>query len=161
EQDPVEPSLLFLGTEMGLWVSLDAGRHWTPWRQGLPPAPVTALVVHPRDADLVIATHGRGLYVVDDVTPLRTLSAARTEPLHLFAVPAAVQPAVRLGNTAHGAGVFHGEARPYGALLTVWSTAEGEAEIRVTDASGRPLRLFYADVAPGLTRIPWGLERNA
>ena len=161
EQDPVEPGLLFLGTEFGLWVSVDAGRHWTPWRQDLPPAPVAALVVHPRDGDLVIATHGRGLYVVDDITPLRTLSAARAEPLHLFPVADAIQHAVRPGNTAHGAGILHGETRPYGALLTVWSTAEGEAEIRVADASGRPLRLFHADVAPGLTRIPWGLERNA
>jgi len=119
---------------MGLWVSLDAGRHWTSWRQGLPPVPVTALVVHPRDGDLVIATHGRGLYVVDDITPLRTLSAARAEPLHLFTIHDTYQHAVHPGNTAHGAGVFHGEARPYGALLTVWSTVEGEAEIRITDS---------------------------
>jgi len=161
EQDPVEPSLLFLGTEMGLWVSLDAGHHWTPWRQGLPAAPVTGLVIHPRDGDLVIATHGRGLYVVDDITPLRTLSAARAEPLHLFTIRDAYQHTVRPGNTAHGAGVFHGEARPYGALLTVWSTVEGEAEIRIADSAGTPLRLFHANIAPGLTRIPWGLERNA
>jgi len=161
EQDPVDPSLLFLGTEFGLWVSLDAGRHWTPWRQGLPAVPVTALVVHPRDGALVIATHGRGLYLADDISPLRALSAARAEPLHLFAVPDAIQHAVRPGNTAHGAGLLHGEARPYGALLTVWSTAEGEAEIRVADSAGKPLRLFHADVAPGLTSIPWGLERNA
>src|SRR5262249_10482523 len=98
-QDPVNPDLLFLGTEAGLWVSLDGGGSWLPWRTGVPPSPVTGLVIHPRDGDLVIATFGRGVYVIDDITPLRTLSSAvLASPLHLFPVSAARQHWNRLVN---------------------------------------------------------------
>src|SRR6185436_11699665 len=75
EQDPVDPNLLFLGTEFGLWVSIDAGKSWSPWRQGVPTVGVYDLVVQPRDGDLVVATHGRALYVIDDIRPLRHLTA--------------------------------------------------------------------------------------
>ena len=64
EQDPVEANLLFLGTEHGMYVSLNGGKKWHLWRHGLPRAPTRALVVHPRDHDLVIATHGRSVYIV-------------------------------------------------------------------------------------------------
>ncbi len=126
EQDPVDRDLLFLGTSQGLWVSLDGGRRWLPWRYGIPAVPVTDLVVHPRDHDLVIATFGRGLYILDDVRPLRGLTAAvLAEPLHLFPIPDARQHWIRAGTHGHGADVFHGENRPYGALLTVSAPAGG------------------------------------
>ncbi len=126
EQDPVDRDLLFLGTSRGLWVSLDGGRRWMPWRHGIPAVPVADLAIHPRDHDLVIATFGRGLYVLDDVRPLRGLTpAVLAEPLHLFAIPDARQHWLRAGTSGHGANVFHGEGRPYGALLTVASAQGG------------------------------------
>jgi photosystem II stability/assembly factor-like uncharacterized protein len=131
EQDPVDPDLLFLGTEFGLWVSLDGGRRWLRWTHGLPTVSVMDLAIHPRDHDLVIATHGRGLYILDDLTPLRTLSAGvLREPVHLFPAPDARQHARRPedGGFALGFSEFRGESRPYGALLT-WSL----------DAPGLPL----------------------
>jgi photosystem II stability/assembly factor-like uncharacterized protein len=161
EQDPVDPDLLFLGTEAGLWVSFDGGGAWQPWRHGVPPAPVTGLVIHPRDGDLVIATFGRGVYVIDDIAPLRALTpAVLAAPFHLFPVPDARQHWNRAVNTSRGAGAFHAESRPYGALLTVWAREEGSAEVRVADAAGQTIRVFHADVVPGLNRISWGLERN-
>jgi photosystem II stability/assembly factor-like uncharacterized protein len=162
EQDPVDRDLLFLGTSRGLWVSLDGGRRWMPWRHGIPAVPVTDLAVHPRDHDLVIATFGRGLYILDDVRPLRELSAAvLAEPLHLFEIPDARQHWLRAGTRGHGADVFQGESRPYGALLTVASAEGGTAEIQVEDAAGTAVRVFHAPLDPGVNRVSWGLERNA
>ncbi len=120
-QDPVDPDLLFLGTEFGLWVSLDGGKGWTKWTQGLPTVSVMDLAIHPRENDLIVATHGRGLYIVDDIRPLRTLSeAALKEPLHLFDIADSAQHRVAQTGSSRfpGAGEFRGEARPYGALIT-------------------------------------------
>jgi photosystem II stability/assembly factor-like uncharacterized protein len=161
EQDPVDQDLLFLGTARGLWISLDGGRRWMPWRHGLPAVPVTDLVVHPRDHDLVIATFGRGLYILDDIRPLREIGpAVLAEPLHLFAVPDARQHWNRAGTAGHGGNLFHGEGRDYGALLTVSSAQGGPAEIRVEDASGATVRTFHEALDPGINRLAWGLERD-
>ena len=93
EQDPVDRDLLFLGTSRGLWVSLDGGRRWLPWRNGIPAVPVTDLAVHPRDHDLVIATFGRGIYILDDVRPLRGLKAAvLAEPARFSASASTINP---------------------------------------------------------------------
>jgi len=122
EQDPKDKDLLFLGTEFGLWVSLDGGDRWLPFRHGLPTTSVMDLVIHPRDLDLVIATHGRALYVIDDITPLRELSAkTMAEPLHVYPI----QPATLIrragggggGIRGGGAGEFQGENRDAGALI--------------------------------------------
>jgi photosystem II stability/assembly factor-like uncharacterized protein len=120
EQDPVDKDLLFLGTELGLWISQDGGAHWLRYKYGLPTAAVAGLAVHPRDRDLVIATHGRALYVLDDIRPLSGLTAgALSEPLHLFPIAGAQQHWVRPspGGFGLGAGEFRGENRPYGALI--------------------------------------------
>ncbi len=122
EQDPVEEDLLFLGTEFGLWVSRDGGESWTRWKHGLPTASVMDLVIHPREHDLVIGTHGRAAYVLDDIRPLRTLAEVEGKKLHLFQAPAAQQYSERPEPSGFGlgAGEFRGENRPYGALLTYW-----------------------------------------
>ncbi len=121
EQDPVDRDLLFLGTEFALYVSLDGGAHWLPWKHGLPTTSVMDLVIQPRDADLVLGTHGRSIYILDDITPLRQLTAATlSEPLHLYVgMPALEHPMVwGIGAYEPGGGEFHGENRPYGAILT-------------------------------------------
>src|SRR3989454_1123866 len=77
KEDLANPDLLFLGTELGLWVSLDGGKQWAHYKGGdLPAVAVRDLAIHPRDHDLVIATHGRGIWIVDDITPLRALTPA-------------------------------------------------------------------------------------
>jgi photosystem II stability/assembly factor-like uncharacterized protein len=121
EQDPVDPDLLFLGTEFGLYVSLDAGKSWFKWTHGVPTASVMGLVVHPRDHDLVIGTHGRAAYVIDDIRPLRTLSKETlAKPIHFFEVPDAQQYRRRQkrGSRFLGDAEYRGENEPYGALLT-------------------------------------------
>ena len=121
EQDPVDPDLLFLGTEFGLWTSLDGGTSWTKWKHGFPTVSVMGLVVHPRDHDLVIGTHGRAAYIVDDIRPLRAVSKETlAKPLHFFDVPDAQAYTTRqkAGARFLGDGEFRGENEPYGALLT-------------------------------------------
>ena len=125
----MDRDLLFLGTEFGLWVSIDGGKGWMRWTHGVPTASVMDLAIHPRDHDLVIATHGRALYVLDDITPLRSLTPeALAEPLHLFpaaagrAVPAALRPG---GASRAGSRRLPGENRPYGVLLTYSLNAPG------------------------------------
>jgi photosystem II stability/assembly factor-like uncharacterized protein len=128
EQDPIKEDLLFLGTEFGLYVSLDGGADWMKWTHGFPTASAMALVVHPREHDLVIGTHGRSAYIIDDIRPLRSISAATmAEPVHLFEIADAVQlqGSPRAGEGSPGHGEFRGETRPYGALITYSLNAEG------------------------------------
>ncbi len=123
EQDPVDKDLLFLGTEWGLWVSQDAGRRWMKWTHGLPTVSVMDLAIHPREHDLVIGTHGRAIYILDDIRPLRAVSdQVVAKKIHLFEVADAAQirRAPDAGGFGFGAGEYYGQNRPYGALLSFW-----------------------------------------
>ncbi|HET9225174.1 MAG TPA: hypothetical protein VFR31_00790, partial [Thermoanaerobaculia bacterium] len=122
-QDPVDPDLLFLGTEFGLWASLDGGKGWMRYDHGVPTVSVMDLAIHPREHDLIVATHGRGLYILDDIRPLRSVADdTGKEAIQLFEIPDARQYRVAQTGSARfpGAGEFRGQVRPYGALLT-WS----------------------------------------
>nr|HRC85560.1 hypothetical protein [Thermoanaerobaculia bacterium] len=123
EQDPVKPELLFLGTEFGLFLSFDGGAKWYPFRQGLGTASVMDLAVHPRDNDLIIATHGRAMYIVDDIRPLREMSDATVgQKLQLFSVAPAAQFHFSSEDGGFGGGMadYRGENRDYGALVSYW-----------------------------------------
>jgi photosystem II stability/assembly factor-like uncharacterized protein len=119
-QDPVDPDLLFLGTEFGLWLSLDGGLDWTRWTHGFPTVSVMDLAIHPRTHDLIVATHGRSIWIVDDITPLRGLDrAALDDPLRALPARAAAPHwrAPEDGGFGFGAGEFRGANRPYGAAI--------------------------------------------
>ena len=120
-QDPTDPDLLFLGTEFGLHVSLDGGNDWFKWTHGVPTVGVRDLVVQRTEDDLVIGTHGRAAYVLDEIAPLRGLTASTLEePLHLFAIPDAIQYRVRQTGASRfpGDGEFRGQNRELGAVIT-------------------------------------------
>lgn len=129
-QDPVEPKLMFLGTEFGLYVSIDAGTNWTKWTQGWPTVSTMDLVIHPRDHDLVAATFGRAAYVIDDIRPLRALAKNGIQTLDkklaVFEAPEAYRairaqaPGTRFAADAE----FAGENRTSDALLTYWIKSE-------------------------------------
>ncbi|UCC72802.1 MAG: hypothetical protein JSV86_21010 [Gemmatimonadota bacterium] len=128
EQDPVGEDLLFLGTEFGLYVTLNGGRDWMEWTHGFPTASAMALVVHPREHDLVIGTHGRSAYVIDDIRPLRSITAETlAQPIHLFDIPDAQQYRVKQTGASRfpGDGEFRGANRPYGALITFSLNVDG------------------------------------
>lgn len=174
EEDPHEPNLLFLGSEFGAWVSLDRGRSWMAWRAGLPAVPVRELVVHPRDRDLVIGTHGRAIWIVDDVRPLEALArdpALRSRALHVFEAPPARQhevalegdAGIRLGHRVVGHTMYFGEKRPYGAILTYWvgSPSAAGATLQVRGPDGQVVRSLAGPARPGLNRVVWDLRGEA
>ena len=160
-EDPRNRNLLYMGTEMGVWASWDRGTHWVSLRGDLPVTPVRDIQVHPRDNDLLLATHGRGLYIMDDVSALQNLSAAQATDATLFDI----RPAVRWnqwnrdGNL--GQKKWTGENPPQGALITYYlkSQPPGEVNITISDKDGRPVRRMrrVADDA-GINRVVWDLR---
>ncbi len=123
-QDLEEPNLLFLGTEYGLYFSIDEGKKWTKWTHGFPTVSTMDLAIHPREHDLVIGTFGRAAYVLDDIRPLRALANRGTEMLEeqlvLFDPPAAfINQYQQPSGTRFGANaIFNGENRQGGANIS-------------------------------------------
>lgn len=133
-QDPVEPDLMFAGTEFGLYVSVDGGGSWTEWTNGYPTASTYDMVIHPREHDLVIGTFGRSAWVLDDIRPLREMARNGTDEMNrkINLYPA---PDAYLAETRQAAGtrfaadaMFSGENRPTGARLTYSVVKEEEDE---------------------------------
>ena len=122
-EDLENPNLLFLGTDDGLYISVDAGDKWTKWTNGFPTVPVKDLVIHPREHDLVIGTFGRAAWVLDDIKPLRALakkSASKT--FDLFEPPTAyfaenIQPT---GSRFGADALYQGENRRRGAIISYY-----------------------------------------
>lgn len=123
-QDPVEPKLMFLGTENGLFVSIDGAKNWTKWTNGYPAGvPTIDMVIHPREHDLVIGTFGRALYVFDDIRPLREMAKSTnviTKAAHIFTPPDAYLVSIQQpsGPRFDANAVFNGENRQSGAMIT-------------------------------------------
>ncbi len=126
-EDPVTPNLLFLGTDDGLYISIDAGKQWTKWTQGFPTVSVKDLVIHPREHDLVIGTFGRAAWVLDDIRPLRAIAKDNSllqQQLQLFDAPTAYLAAYQqpTGSRFGADAIFNGENRPYGAHISYFLT---------------------------------------
>jgi photosystem II stability/assembly factor-like uncharacterized protein len=160
-EDPRNPSVLYAGTEFGLYVSLDGGGAWT-WFGDLPAVRVDDLVVHPRERDLVIGTHGRSLYVIDDLTAVEELTPhLAQEPLALFPPrPAYGQYLLPGWVDWNGAAVYRGENPSEGAILTLWVREfTGEpVKVSITNALGQPVANLTAAGTPGLNRLSWDLR---
>ncbi|HSG09772.1 MAG TPA: hypothetical protein VLA36_15530 [Longimicrobiales bacterium] len=162
-EDPVEPNLLFLGTEFGLYVSLDAGSNWRAFTSGIPAVPVRDATVHPRDGDLVVATHGRGIFIIDDIRPLRALaSGTMVQEGGPFLVPPppafAVDIAEGLGYRSTGHAMQQAETRPYGALVTFWDEDGGSGRLEVRDEEGALVFSRSLQARAGLNRVTWNLR---
>lgn len=121
-EDPLERNLLFLGTDDGLYVSINGGVSWQKWTKGFPTVPVKDLVIHPRENDLVIGTFGRAAWVLDDVRPLREIAkntSLLNEDIKLFNPPTAYQAAYQqpTGSRFGADAIYNGENRAYGAIF--------------------------------------------
>ena len=123
-QDLAEPNLLFLGTEYGLYVSIDEGENWTKWTNDYPTVSTMDLAIHPREHDLIIGTFGRAAYVLDDIRPFRAMakngSKILNETLYLFTPPTAyiTQNQEPTGTRFGANAIFNGKNRAYGAMIT-------------------------------------------
>lgn len=128
-EDPIEKNLLFLGTDDGLYISLNAGRKWTKWTSGFPTVSVKDLIIQPREHDLVIGTFGRAAWVLDDIRPLRALAKNKnilTQKLQLFNPPTAYQAAYQqpTGSRFGADALYNGENRDFGAHISFFVTVE-------------------------------------
>ncbi len=160
-EDPDNENLLFAGTEIGLFVSFNRGSSWEPLGT-LPSVPVDDIVVHPREHDLVIATHGRSLYILDDIRPLELLTAeVMKEPVHLFPVAPAFgyEPLPGWVDSA-GSAVFRGANPPVGAVINVYvkEFTGDQISIAIAGADGRPVANLSAPGVPGFSRLVWDLK---
>jgi photosystem II stability/assembly factor-like uncharacterized protein len=160
-EDPSNPQVLYAGTELGLFASLDRGARWTPIG-GLPTVAVDDLLVHPREKDLVVATHGRSLYILDDVSPLAQLTAeVVARDAHLFAPRTAVGTHLLPGfaDWAGTTGIYRGANPPEGAILTYWIKEDtGEpVKIAIVGPGERPIANLTGSSRAGLNRVTWDL----
>ena len=127
EQDPVNADLLYLGTEFGLWISIDSGDSWMRWRHGVPTVSVMDLAVQPTFGDLVLGTHGRAAFVLDDLRPLRGLDEeVLASTLHLFEIPPVWQHTIAQTRAPRfpASTEFRGANRPYGASISFVANGE-------------------------------------
>lgn len=161
-EDPKNRDLLYVGTEYGLYASLDAGAHWEKFMNNYPTVRTDDILVHPRDNDLIIATHGRSIFIADDITPLQQLTAAVKESdAFLFDV----RPAInylndrQLQQHSGGQQLFVGDNAPRGTSISYWlkSAATGDVKISVTDAAGRTLCTSDGPKSAGINRVQWAL----
>src|SRR5437588_2431690 len=160
-EDPANPRLLYAGTHFGLFASFDQGAHWMKLGD-MPAVRVDDLQIHPRTNDLVIATHGRSIGILDDTRPLRELTPeVAAKPAHLFSVPNARGSYITTGfSDWNGKGIYRGQNPPEGALFTVWARefTGDEIKIVVTKSSGQPVANLKAPGTPGFTRLNWDLR---
>ena len=174
-EDPKRKGLLFAGTETGVFVSKDSGAHWTSLQLNLPTVPVHDLVI--KDNDLLLATHGRSFWILDDITPLREASP-ESEKADLWLYPPAV--ALRVHQPEAEPSPTAGENPPAGAIIYAYTKSKPkEAKLEILDGSGKVIHTYSSKVAketdeqldpedekpkkqlelkPGLNRLAWDLR---
>ncbi len=159
-EDPRNRNLLYVGTEFGLFISGDGGQSWHK-QPHLPTVPVHDLVVHPRDRELVIGTHGRSIYIMD-VAPLQELTALVMQaPAHLFDIKPAfafrLRPLRSLGSKHYA-----GENPPYGAQIHYYikEAVQEVPTLTITDVEGKKIAQVKGAQTPGLHRLTWRLSQS-
>lgn len=163
KEDTQSPNLLFLGTEFGLFVSVDAGGSWAAFKpSNFPAVAVRDITVHSRDHDLVIASHGRGMWIVDDISPLRALSAQTLNSEVAFLPGRPVQQRIASnGGWANGDAAFVGENPPQGAAITYFLRQRqviGKMTIEILDQSGAVVDTVGPGIRKGLNRAFWPMR---
>ena len=166
KEDIVNRNLLFVGTELGLWVSLDGGTQWAQYKGGeFPNVAVRDLAIHPRDKDLIIATHGRGIWIIDDITPLRSLTA---ELLAQDAAFIEARPTVQRvpagGGWVNGDASFSGPNPTDEAVITYYQQKRhifGDLKIEVLDSGGKVVATIPSSKRRGLNRATWSMRLKA
>jgi len=163
KEDNVNPNLLFLGTEFGLWISVDGGQRWAQYKGGnFPAVAVRDLVVHPRTSDLILGTHGRGIWIVDDISPLRALTPAMMSEYAAFPpLPPAVQWMETNGGWVEGDGMFNGPNRPSGAFIPYYQRSRhiyGDLKIEIFDQQGKLVDTVPSSTHRGVNRALWSMH---
>ena len=162
-EDPVKRGLLYVGTELGLWISNDDGATWAQFTGGdFPAVAVRDIVIQPRDNDLVIATHGRGIWILDDLTPLRALTPALLQEEAAFLPTRPQQQRIRAGGGwVEGDASYTGENAPTAVTITYYQKARhlfGKLKIEVLDDKGNVVDTLPASKRRGINRVAWPMN---
>jgi photosystem II stability/assembly factor-like uncharacterized protein len=178
-EDPVKSGLLYLATENGVYFSPDDGQHWMPLQSGLPHAPAHWLTIQEHFNDLVVATYGRGFWILDDVTPLRALASMAAASLNQNAVLFAPRAAYRFRYITEPMTMpddaTEGRNAPYGANIDFYlktappagdpgsNAARDRIKLLISDASGKAVRTMEVgkDVIAGINRVWWDLRTDS
>ncbi len=158
-EDPFNRDLLFVGTDLGVYVSRNRGGTWQRFMQGMPTVPVKDLQIHPRERELIAATHGRSVWIVG-IAPLEQLTApAVAQRVHLFEPTPALQYTEKFSlRDFSGNAVFAGENTPYGAEIAYWadgSAPNDSVTLVVTSIRGDTLRHLRGSATRGVHRLTW------
>jgi photosystem II stability/assembly factor-like uncharacterized protein len=161
-EDPRNPEALYLGTEFGAFFSVDRGGHWSQLALGMPTAAFNDLVVHPRDNDLIFGTHGRGIWILDNVNALQELTPeVLASPGHLFSMEPAEQIRYRSEKGHAGDMIFRGENPPRGAVIDYWLGPEArEVSLTVHDRTGERVAHVRTRDEAGVNRVTWNLRHS-
>lgn len=163
KEDTVKPDLLFVGTEFGLWISNNGGKAWAEFKGGnFPSVAVRDIVVQPRTNDLVLATHGRGIWIIDDITPLRALTddVLQTEAAFLETRPV-TQRIIGQGGWSEGDAVFVGANPPRGAVITYYQRTRhlfGRIKLEIIGPDGQVVDTIPAGKRRGINRVIWAMR---
>jgi photosystem II stability/assembly factor-like uncharacterized protein len=166
-EDIHNPRVLFVGSESGLFVSIDAGEHWTRWKATLPHTAVRSLVEHPRDKELVVGTFGRSIWI-GDTSVFEQLEEALRSPAFLFNVKPAVAFNIRYtygtgAEEVNGDTFFRAPNPPYGATISYYlgQAARQPVALTIADAAGHVVRTLNGPGEAGLHQVQWDLETDA
>jgi photosystem II stability/assembly factor-like uncharacterized protein len=154
-------NLLFAGTEFGLFVSFNRGSSWMQLKNNLPTAPVDDIAIHPRDNDLILGTHGRSIWVMDDITPLEQMNeTVAASEVHLFNVRPATMWRIANHKGSAGHKIFIANNPPYGAIFNYYLRAQTRDKPRIVilDKSGNVIRELIGSNEPGVNRLAWDLR---
>jgi len=160
-EDPVRRGLLFVGTENGLYVSFNDGANWQPLQSNLPHAPVYWLAMQEHFRDMVVATYGRGFWILDDLTPLEQMTTQTAgESAHLFPPRDAYRFRTAAQPESPTYDATAGQNPPYGGSINFYlkSTPPGGAKIDIVDASGKVVRTMMGPAQAGVNRVWWDLR---
>lgn len=167
-EDPKNPNLLYAGTETGLYASYTGGNHWVELGlKNFPRVSVHDILVHPRENDLILATHGRSFWIFDDATPIQQMNAEiEKSDAYLFDVRRAIRHTERFTRYGTAEAVFFGPNPPYGALISYYlkdkPNEKTKVKIQVLDQSGKVIReIDKAPAEKGLNRMAWDLNTDA
>jgi len=161
-EDPVDPNILFVGTEFGLYASLDGGSSWADFKPDNFPDVAVRDMAFGRGDDLVLATHGRGIWIIDDISPLRKLTSDTLASTVALIPGAPVQQRIRgNGGWAEGDASYAGENPPSGAVITYYQKARhviGRMKMEVLDSSGKVVDEIPVSRRVGLNRVSWTMR---
>jgi len=159
-EHPDNPDVLFLGTEHAVYLSVNAGSDWIKFKSNLPTTLYDDLLIHPREKDLVLGTHGRSFWVLDDTSPLAEWSTVYNKPVHVFSVRAATLFHYWKDTSYRAQEEWAGENPPYGAIISYLVNSDVDSvTITVKRRKNQIIRTYRQPVVKGsIQRLAWDLK---